>query len=305
MIYTVTINPAIDLFVEADIVLGETNRVSKEEYTTGGKGINVSIVCSELGNKTTAIGFVNGFTGEFIKNELSKRGIGYNFISCDGITRVNMKIVGIQETEINLNGVSIPENSYKEMKEYLNSNLKNKDFLIISGNSTKGMGKEEYLEIANIANAKGATLVVDTNQAYLEYLLSEKPFLVKPNIQELAGMFSGRMSAEEQIIQSAKKLQSMGAENVLVNNGTKGTILVTSDAIYFADALDEKIVSSTGISDSMVAGFVCEWKKTNCFESALRMSVASGEATANSATLAKKKEILKIIEQVNVIKRVL
>ena len=119
MIYTVTFNPALDLFVESELVIGEINRVTHEEYTPGGKGINVSIVCNELDTDTIATGFIGGFTGEFIRSELEKKGIKHNFISCDGITRINMKIVELQETHINLNGVSISQSEFLELKEYL------------------------------------------------------------------------------------------------------------------------------------------------------------------------------------------
>ena len=304
MIYTVTFNPALDLFVESELVIGEINRVTHEEYTPGGKGINVSIVCKELDNDTVATGFIGGFTGEFIRSELEKKGVKHNFVSCDGITRINMKIVELQETHINLNGVSISREEFLELKEYLSKKLTSKDVLIISGNSAQGIGKEEFAEIANIANDKKALLVIDTNQSYLEYLLICKPFLIKPNVQELAGVFNVAITSEEEIIKYARKLQQEGARNVLVSNGVKGAILVTEEDVYHGEPLIGQTVNSIGSGDSMVAGFVCEWLKTTDYESALKMAITCGATTAFSTTLAKREDINANIDKAIVTKEV-
>ena len=292
MIYTVTFNPSIDLFVEADIEVGKLNRVRKEEYMAGGKGLNVSMVCNQLHMDTIATGFLGGFTGNFVKEELDKEGIQYHFVEANGITRINMKIAGIDETEINLTGVNVSRSQFDELYAYLDSNLTANDALIISGNAAKGIDVNDYGTLCALANDKNALLVVDTNQAYLEGLLSYKPFLIKPNVAELAGVFKTTISSEEDIVMYAKKMQNMGAQNVLVSNGSKGAILITEDGVYYGDPIKGKRVNSIGAGDSMVAGFVCEWLQTKSYEKSLKMGLVCGALTAFSERLARRDDIL-------------
>lgn len=292
MIYTVTFNPSIDLFVEADIEVGALNRVRKEEYMAGGKGLNVSIVCNQLHMDTIATGFLGGFTGNFVKEELEKEGVNHHFIEADGITRINMKIAGIDETEINLTGVKVSRTQFDLLYQYLDEQLTEKDALIISGNSASGIDKDDYGTLCKLANQKNALLVVDTNQAYLESLLQYRPFLIKPNVQELAGVFKTTISSEEDIVFFAKKMQNMGARNVLVSNGSKGAILVGEENVYFGEPIKGKRVNSIGAGDSMVAGFICEWIQTNDYEKSLKMGLVCGALTAFSERLARRDDIL-------------
>lgn len=292
MIYTVTFNPSIDLFVEADIEVGELNRVRKEEYMAGGKGLNVSMVCNQLQMETIATGFLGGFTGNFVKEELEKEGIAHHFIEADGITRINMKIAGIDETEINLTGVNVNREQFEKMYQYLNENLTNEDALVISGNSARGIDRDDYATLCKLANEKNALLVVDTNQAYLEGLLQYKPFLIKPNVAELAGVFKTSISNEDDIVEYARKLQGLGAQNVLVSNGSKGAILVSTDGVYFGEPIKGKRVNSIGAGDSMVAGFVCEWINTKDYSKSLKMGLVCGALTAFSERLARRNDIL-------------
>lgn len=291
MIYTVTFNPSIDLFVEADIEVGELNRVRKEEYMAGGKGLNVSIVCNQIGMDTIATGFVGGFTGNFVKEELDKEHIKHHFIEASGITRINMKIAGIDETEINLTGVQVNREQFEELYQYLDAHLTSEDALVISGNAASGIYKEDYGTLCELANNKKALLVVDTNQAYLESLLVHQPFLIKPNVSELAGVFKTAISSEEDIVVYAKKLQDMGAKNVLVSNGSKGAILVSEDGVYYGEPIKGRRVNSIGAGDSMVAGFVCEWMQTHSYEKGLKMGLVCGALSAFSERLARRDDI--------------
>ncbi|MCF0110689.1 MAG: 1-phosphofructokinase [Erysipelotrichaceae bacterium] len=293
MIYTVTCNPSIDLFVQAELVVGELNRVESEEYMPGGKGINVSIIAHELGAETVATGFLGGFTGEFVKNELDKAGVANHFIPCNGITRINMKVAGIDETEINLRGLTVERKEYQALVKYLESVLTSEDAVILSGSTASGVTQDDYLEICELANQKGALLVVDTSRAYLEACLSQKPFLIKPNVQELAEILKRSISGEDEIVDCAKKLQEKGAQNVLVSNGRHGAILVTEEGVYYGESLEGVRVNSIGAGDSMVAGFVVEWMRTKDYKTALKMGLTCGSCTAFTDRLAKGEEILK------------
>lgn len=297
MIYTVTCNPSIDLFVEAELVIGELNRVRSEEYMAGGKGINVSLVCKELGAETIASGFLGGFTGAFIREELDKAGIAHHFIECDGITRCNMKVAGTEETEINLNGVTVDRVHFAELCAYLEEHLTDRDALIISGNTAPGVDQTDYLELCRVANRCHALLVVDTNQAYLESILSEHPFLIKPNVAELGGMFHQVISSEDEIVSCARLLQKKGAHYVLVSNGSKGAVLVTPDDVYYGEPLQGHRVNSVGAGDSMVAGFVCEWLKDHDETKALKMGLTCGALSAFSQRLAKREDIERRVKE--------
>lgn len=304
MIYTVTFNPSIDLFVEAELTVGELNRVTREEYMAGGKGLNVSIICHELKMDSIATGFVGGFTGEFVKQELNQLEVNHHFVEADGITRINMKIAGMDETEINLTGVQVTREHFRKLYDYLNESLSKDDTLVISGNSANGIDKDDYATLCQLANDKGSLLVVDTNQAYLEFLLPYHPFLIKPNVSELAGVFGTAISSEEDIVKHARKLQKLGARNVLVSNGSKGAILISEKDIYYGEPIKGKRVNSIGAGDSMVAGFVCEWMNTKDYEKALKMGLVCGAMTAFSERLATHDAIYERLAEANVTKEV-
>ena len=297
MIYTVTFNPALDYIVNMDnLKLGETNRSTSEMILSGGKGINVSIVLKNLGFNNVALGFVAGFTGEEIENGTKKLGITTDFIHLkEGLSRINVKLKANEETEVNGTGPIISENELNALYGKL-ENLKKDDILVLAGSVPNTLPQDIYEKIMEMLQDKGIKIVVDATKDLLLNVLKYKPFLIKPNNHELSEIFGVEIKTEQEIIDYAKKLQDKGARNVLVSRAGDGAILIAENGdIYKSPAPKGKVVNSVGAGDSMVAGFIAGYLKNNSYEEAFKTGVASGSASAFSKYLAKKEEIIEIL----------
>ncbi|WP_029322199.1 1-phosphofructokinase [Butyrivibrio sp. AE3004] len=289
MIYTVTFNPAIDYIVRMDKPLdpGMTNRSVSEDCFFGGKGINVSTILKNLGIENTALGFAAGFTGEAIVADVKRKGILADFIMLDeGISRINVKIKAEQETEINAQGPSISDEAYNSLLTKLDS-LKEGDMLILAGSIPSTLPSDVYEIILDRLKDKGITFVVDATKDLLMNVLKYHPFLIKPNNHELGEMFNIVLKTDDEIEAHAKKLQEMGARNVLISMAGDGAMLITEDGNRFRVGVPKGTVkNSVGAGDSMVAGFVAGYMKTGDYQVALNMGTAAGSATAFSDDLA-------------------
>ena len=296
MIYTVTLNPAIDYVVGVkDIKTGTVNRTSEEQIFFGGKGINVSRVLSELDVKSVATGFIAGFTGKALKEEMQKFGIETLFTELpDGFSRINIKIKSGEETEINGQGPAVSE-------EYLNkflgslSVLKNGDVLILAGSVPKSVPDNIYEIIMEKFSGNGIKFVVDASGELLKKVLSLKPYLIKPNHIELGEIFGVEINTPDEAEIYARKLQDMGAENVIVSMAEKGALLIDEKGeSHFCEALKGEVINSVGAGDSMLAGFLAGIERGENPDYALKLGTASGGATAFSSDLAKKEMIEKL-----------
>ena len=296
MIYTVTFNPAVDYSMTAkSLNIGETNRSENEEITFGGKGINVSFVLNELGVQTTALGFVAGFTGDYILSELDRVGIKNDFIKLnDGFSRINVKLKGESETEINAQGPIITNADLEKLFYKLN-NLKSGDILVLAGSIPSSLPDNIYEQILAKLKDKNIRFVVDATGDLLVNTLKYKPFLIKPNVQELEGIFKTEIKTDDEIVKFALKLKEMGAVNVLVSRGKDGAILIDEYSnTNKTDAYNIKLVNSVGAGDSMVAGFLAGYLKNN-YGYALKLGTAAGAATTASKALAKRSVIEKLV----------
>ena len=297
MIYTVTFNPAIDYVVHAkDIKFGMTNRSLKEEIYFGGKGINVSIVLKELGIDSKLLGFTAGFTGEAIEKGLSDMGIDTDFVRLrEGNSRINVKIKATEETELNCQGPDIDDDAVDALFEKLNS-LSDGDILILAGSIPSSLPSDIYEKILQkISNKKVKTIVDATNDLLLN-VLKYKPFLIKPNNHELGEMFSVELKSDAEIETYARKLQDMGAVNVLVSMAGDGAMLIDEYGnTHRCGVCSGTVKNSVGAGDSMVAGFTAGIQNGD-YEYALKLGTAAGGATAFSDGLAKKETIEELIK---------
>ncbi len=295
MIYTVTFNPAIDYIVRmsSELLPGMTNRSDSEDCYFGGKGINVSTILRNLGIENTALGFTAGFTGKAIEESVRNKGILADFITLpDGMSRINVKIKGAAETEINAQGPNIPQQAQDELFSKIKK-LKDGDVLILAGSIPNSLPSDVYEKIIALVADKKIDVVVDATKDLLKNVLKYHPFLIKPNNHELGEMFGTVLKTDDEIELHAKKLQEMGARNVLISMASEGAMLIAETGEKFRIGVPKgKVKNSVGAGDSMVAGFIAGYFKNRSYEEALKMGTAAGSATAFSDDLATAEAIL-------------
>ena len=299
MIYTVTLNPSIDYVVHIDrLVSGITNRTSGEEYYFGGKGINVSHVLAELELDNTALGFVAGFTGEAIEKGTKHPRIATDFIHLkEGVSRINVKIKSDEETEINGQGPHIDDEALAAFMEKTEK-IRDGDTLILSGSIPKTMPDDVYERILERLKDRKVRIVVDATKKLLVNSLKYRPFLIKPNRQEISEIFGAEVKDEETTLFYARKLQEMGATNVLVSLGGDGAMLLDeSGAVHKEGVIKGKVLNTVGSGDSMVAGFVAGYIKKKDYAYALRLGSACGNATAFLPGLATREKIEELLSR--------
>lgn len=304
VIYTVTFNPSLDYIVSVkDFRPGMTNRTSSELMLAGGKGINVSIVLGNLGIKSTALGFIAGFTGDEIVRRLHNGGINSEFIKInDGISRINIKLKSIDGTEINGQGPHIDSSHIEQLMNRL-IRLESGDVLVLAGSIPAGISDNIYKDIMDMLKDKGVQIVVDATSRLLTNVLEYNPFFIKPNQHELGDIFNVTLNTQEEVIPYALELKKMGAVNVCVSMGGKGAILVADDGnVYKAKAPDGILKNSVGAGDSLVAGFLSGWIEKKDYEYAFRKGVATGSASAFSERLATNGEVNDLIGKVTIIR---
>ena len=300
MIYTVTFNPSIDYIVSVeDFKLGLTNRTSFEMILPGGKGINVSTVLGNLWIASTALGFTAGFTGKEIISRMEQMGIKSDFILLEnGISRINLKLKSIDGTEINGCGPEISDEAVDQLMKKLDV-LGEGDTLILAGSIPNSLPDDMYKRIMESLSGRGVMIVVDATRDLLLNVLCNHPFLVKPNNHELGEIFGVTLKTREEVIPYGRKLQEMGASNVLVSMAGEGAVLIAEDgSIYQTPAPKGTLVNGVGAGDSMVAGFVAGWLEKRDYKHAFYMGVSAGSASAFSENLATKEEIEAVYQQV-------
>lgn len=300
MIYTVTFNPSLDYIVTVDdFKLGLTNRTTTELMLPGGKGINVSIVLSNLGVKNTAFYFSAGFIGEEITRRIEESGINADYIRVEkGNSRINLKLKSIDGTEINGMGPDITEDNVEELMKKLDQVTRG-DILVLAGSIPSTMPDSIYSDIMERLENRGVKIVVDATKDLLLNVLKFKPFLIKPNNHELGDIFGVELKTRESVIPYAKKLQEMGAKNVVVSMAGEGAVLIGSDgSVVMSEAPKGTLVNGVGAGDSMVAGFIAGWLQDGKLERAFKMGLAAGSASAFSEYLATKEEVMKIYNSI-------
>lgn len=314
MIYTVTFNPSLDYVLNLEeFRQGKVNRTIEEQILPGGKGLNVSMVLTNLGVENTALGFIAGFTGKEIERRVLKHGCRTDFIeireqigeseknccSKDFFSRINVKLKAEVESEINGGGPDIGSGELDRLYQQLDQ-LKEDDVLVLAGSIPASLPESVYMEIMKRIRDKGqkTKIVVDATGGLLLSVLDYHPFLIKPNKHELGEIFDVDIEAEEDIITYASRLQEMGAENVLISLAGDGALLISEDGkIHRRQPPQGRVVNSVGAGDSMVAGFLAGFLERGDYEYALKMGLAAGSASAFSKYLATKAEVMKLIRE--------
>lgn len=301
MIYTVTLNPSIDYVVEVkDFQMGMVNRTSSDKKYPGGKGINVSRVLKRMGNETTVFGFIGGQTGEFIKAFLTKEQINTVFTQIKGDTRINIKLKTETETEINSQGPDITKENYQQLLSLVGE-LKPNDILVLSGSIPSSLPNDVYETLIKLCSGKSVKVVVDTSGEELLNVVQYQPFLIKPNHHELGQLYSTEIRNIQDASKYGMKLIEAGAQHVIVSMAGDGAVLCTKDKSYSANVPLGNVINSVGAGDSMVAGFIGEFEKTENVLTAFRYGIAAGSATAFSSDLGQLELIEKLLSQIEII----
>lgn len=300
MIYTVTFNPALDYVVWVDhFTTGSVNRTVEEKIFYGGKGINVSAILASLGYPSTALGFVAGFTGDEIERGVKTLGFSSDFIRVKkGMSRINVKLKSEEESEINGRGPEITTEDVNELFRKL-EHLKAEDILVLSGSIPATIDSRIYEMILEKLEGRGILTVVDAEKDLLLNVLKYHPFLIKPNNHELGEMFGVVLENDAAIVEYARRLQDMGARNVLVSMAGDGAMLVAENKeIYHLGVAKGIVRNSVGAGDSMVAGFLAGYLENKDYAHALRLGTAAGGATAFSDGLGTRDEIMRLYQEV-------
>lgn len=298
MIYTVTFSPSLDYIVDVeDFTLGMVNRTTKEVIFPGGKGINVSLVLKNLSINSIALGFIAGFTGKEIEKSLKDWGCLTEFITVDnGLSRINIKLRSREESEINGQGPYIDKEALSHLYEQID-NLEKGDILVLAGSIPNSMPSTIYEDIMARLNEKQIKVIVDATKDLLVNVLKYKPFLIKPNNHEMEEIFQVKLDTKDEIIHYGKKLKEMGAVNVLISMAGDGAILIAEDGtVYEREAPKGNVINSVGAGDSMVAGFLAGYLKTENYEEAFKLGIATGSASAFSERLATKNQVDELLK---------
>lgn len=298
MVYTLTLNPSLDYMMPVrQLRTGATNRSEGEQIRIGGKGINVSILLRRLGVENLALGIAAGFTGEELLRRMDEKGIRHAFLmGGEGFTRINVKLLSEKETEINGSGPVIGEAEVEALFRQI-AEIRSGDFLIISGSMPRGVSADFLNRLLQQAVQQGAEIVLDISGPALLEALQYHPFLIKPNQHELEEILGVSIPNREQALLHGKKLQELGARNVLISMGAEGAVLLDEQGgVYSKKAPDGLLVSSVGAGDSMVAGFLAGWIQSHVYDQAFCMGLAAGSASAFSWDMAKPEEVLRLYQ---------
>ncbi len=301
MIYTVTLNPALDYFMNyEELALGEVNRTGKTQISAGGKGIMESRMLSLIGAKSKALGFLGGFSGQYIKDFLNENQIDSDFTEIEDLTRINVKLKS-QENETSLDAAG-PKLQESEINHFLEKfdHLKEDDIVVFAGTIPKSLGEDFYERLIAKVQKQKATFVMDVDGQKLLDSLPAHPLLIKPNREELEAIFETSFKNNEQIIPYGQKLLEMGAQNVIVSMAGDGALLFTNEKVYFAQGIKGELKNSIGAGDSTVAGFVAEYSQSKDPLLAFRQAIACGTSKAFSDDMPSRAFLEEIYKKVNI-----
>ena len=282
-IYTCTMNLAIDLFIETEEMHPfMVNRTKEDDIQANGKGVNVSLVLKMLDFPSTALGFSAGFTGKYIEDYLQQKQIQTEFIEVPGMTRINVFTQVNQtreEYKLVNQGPEIPQTAVHNFLNQIRA-LQAEDYLCVSGSLPRGMSPKVLVEISRICQEKEIHLIIDSSDQEVMDCLPYRPFLLKPNEEELSSWFGRKMVTDEDYFVYGQRLVELGAENVLLSLGEKGAILFTKDRVIRGNSPKGKVVNTACAGDAMLGTFLAEYMNRRPLDETLRKSIAAGSSTA-------------------------
>lgn len=287
MIYTLTTNPAIDMNISSYGMMGKVvNRTFNSVYTPNGKGLNVSYCLKRFQTQSAVLGFFGGFSGRYIVDETRKCGIKVLPVWVKDITRINIFLNdGTEEYKFVNEGSYVSSRKQKNLWRLMET-LSDMDTLIISGSLPKGLNDTFYDEVIEICKKKQTAVILDISSAYLKDLIGFRPYLIKPNDEEIKDIFGIIMRDEADVKDVLKDLHESGAQNILLTLGERGSYFYNGSDLYHAGTKKVPLVSSACAGDAALAGFLSIWlKQPHEIERALKRSAAVGANVAESSGL--------------------
>ena len=282
MLYTVTLNPALDKTASIDgFAVDQVNRIAAVREDPGGKGINVSKVAKKLGTHSKAYAVVAGSTGEKLSSMLENEGIELVATVVDGETRTNLKVVDAKlgtNTDINEPGPTVAEEDVMRLTKSLEQEVEKGDVVVISGSLPRGISPEAYAQMTVVLKGAGARVFVDADGEPLRITLKARPSLIKPNDVELSRLLGKELHDAAEVAQAAKELVAKGIETVVISMGAQGAIFSRGGETLFARAPKIKVGSTVGAGDSIVAAMAHAALEGLSLEEAARLAVATGSA---------------------------
>lgn len=308
MIYTVTLNPALDKTATVEnLRLDSVNRISELRVDPGGKGINVSKVVRELGAKTVAIALLGGHTGTMLRNMLVELGIECKVLEVEGETRTNLKIKDPAlktNTDINEPGPEVTDEQLRGMLDGLVGEVGSGDIVVLSGSLPRGAAADTYKVWVAALKKTGAKVYLDADGDKLVRGIEAKPDLIKPNEIELGAMMGRTLDADDKIVEAAREFIDGGLDRVMVSMGGAGALYVARDVTIKANPVKVPVGSTVGAGDSVVAALAYAQDKGLGLEDTMRLAMATGAANVmQSGTQAAPRELVdSLIDKVVVTK---
>lgn len=302
MIYTVTMNPALEFVSEVSDFEFDKNNISDFDLMLpAGKGINVSRVLKQLGLPTVATGFAGGFTGEFVEDWLRREDIKSEFIRIDDNTRINIKITGSSKTVIESKGPSISHQELQELLYYL-SRVKEGDTVFLSTAFPKNITETVIERMIAICKANKAQFVLDIDEYYLERFANGGSLLEKISVKCLEHLFKTKIDSESDLLKWKKEISGLKSKFVIVPFVDNKVYLFQKNSIYAFDIEQMLNQKRDFVIDSIIAGFIATFIRTSDYEKSFEMANACALASLKTKDLPKKFQIDDCFNDINIIK---
>lgn len=306
MITTLTLNPCIDRTITIEkFLFGGTNKVLDVRKDVSGKGINVSIVLKHLGLDTLCLGFNYSKDSKAIEEELNDQNIKYDFVKVKGEVRVNVKIFDKSVkvmSEFNESGHQVSKEAVDELLDVVYGYFDDTSILVLDGSVPAGVPVDIYKTIIEMANRRGIKTILDAANDLLLEGIKAKPYMIKPNIDELSAISKREIKTREDIISVSREIISKGVSYVCVSMGKDGAMLIGLDNVYVSPAMKVDIKGIQGAGDSLVAGICMAIDKGISEEKLLAYGVAaaSGSLLHEGTLLCEKEDFDRLLPEVAV-----
>ena len=287
MIFTVTLNPAVDKeYSVSRLTMDEVLRATSMRMDFGGKGFNVSRMLVSLGTKSIVLGLVGGHAGDLLQNGLVSLGIETDFIRIAGETRTNISIVSQEQKhyiKVNESGPTISAYEISGFLKKIKELVQPGDWWVLAGSLPPGVPDDIYSQIIKIVQTGRAHAILDTSGQSLLLGCQASPFLVKPNASEAAQLSGKPYNTIRQLTEIPPFIHKFGVENVVISAGKKGALLSDGSSQWLGVAPKIKEQNPIGAGDAMVAGLVWRLAMGESLPSALKWGIACGAAAASQA----------------------